>query len=461
MTTEAITTAAGVPESINPYRELKGARQVLFALGHLGPGALAQFITVWLLLYLSGGEPIILSASLVGTALLTSTIIDAVADPIVANWSDRYHHSKYGRRLPFIIGGTLPMIIAFVMVWLTGYISPSVVWRFIWVAFWLKIFYFTYTIVVNPYFALLPEIAPTKKQRSFIQSFVALFGILGMGFALGASGFLIAHFGHIVSAIIMGVFCALVMIGPMLTIRINPQADVEQLEPGSRNIFISIKDAFGNLAFRNYIIGFCIFFLGFQLIQYNLAFFTTVLLELDTGMSSLLFISSVVSGVALIPVYNIFLRKMTNINALKMAVFSFAIIAVLIALTPVLHTFINGTVLGFALMILLGFPYSGLMVIPNILISEIIDEDKAIHHKAREALFFGVQGLINKFMVALAAFAVGVILDMFGNTIEQPYGVRLIAPLAAVTAIVGYLVLRRSNLGLATAGPVSVEQQEE
>ena len=430
------------------YKQLTGAKQVIFALGHIGPGSLNQFITTWLMISLTSGENVIMNSSLVGVSLMIGRLVDAMADPLVANWSDRFANSRFGRRMPFMIGGTIPMILSFNMLWYTRYISDNGILRFLWILGGVNLFYFAYTVVVNPYFALLPEIASEKKQRMFIQSFVALFGILGMGISMGASGFLIDRFGYGGAGLIMSILCAVVMVGPLLTVRINPGAkDLPAEESSSSNILVSLKSALSNKSFRTYILGFCIFFLGFQMIQYNMAFLTTVLLGLDRGMSSILFITSVVTAVLLIPVYNLIMKKLASIDALRLAVGSFMAIAILMALLPaLLGSSGHGMILGFVLMALLGFPYSGMMVIPNILVSEIIDEDIRVNHMHREALFFGVQGLINKFMVSIAALTVGFILDVFGNSTEHPVGVILVAPIAAVVALIGFLVMTHLNI---------------
>ena len=437
---------------MNQYHELKGFKQILFTLGHIGPGALAQFITIWLMLYLTTGDEVIVSGTLVGTSLLVGGIIDAVADPLVANWSDNFHNSRFGRRMPFIIGGLIPMVISFNLLWYTAAISANPTIRFIWVMVMLKIFYFTYTIVVNPYFALQPEIATSKKQRMFIQSFVALFGILGMGISMGASGFLIEALDFRLASLVMSILCVVVMVGPVLTVRVNQNQTAASdaaatVAKKKNNMFASVTGSLKNKTFRRYITGFCIFFLGFQLIQFNLAFLTTVLLELEPGMSSILFIASVVSGLLFIPVYNLLMKKMSSINGLKLAVGSFVVVAILIVFIPMVVSAVgNGMIVGLVLMILLGFPYSGLMVLPNMLVAEIIDEDIRTSGVHREAMFFGVQGLINKFMVAIAGFVVGIVLDVFGNSIETPLGVILIAPIAAGVALVGFLVMLRFNI---------------
>lgn len=432
---------------MNQYRELKGIRQIVFALGHIGPGMLSQFITTWLLLYLTSGESVLVKSSLVGISLMLGRIVDAVSDPLVANWSDRLSGHKWGRRLPFMVFGTPLMIVSFVLLWYTQLFGSAAV-RFIWVLVWVNVFYFAYTVVVNPYFALLPEIASGKQQRMFIQSFVAFFGILGMGIAMGASGFLVDALGYGMAGIVMGILCALTLVGPFLTVRTEGQAPQPAAEKTpSANIFVSMKSALENRNFRNYIFGFCIFYLGFQLIQYNLAFITTVLLELDKGMSSTLFIASVLAAVLLIPVYNLLLKKLSCSSALKLAIGAYVAVAMLIAGIPLWAGLgINTKALGFGLMVLLGFPYSGLMVIPNVIVSEIIDEDVRVNGVHREALFFGVQGLINKFMVSLAALIVSVVLDVLGNNAQQPLGVIAVAPLAAVVSVVGFVFICRLHL---------------
>ena len=433
-------------ESTAQYEELKGFKQILFALGHIGPGMLNQFITIWLLIFLAPIDgSVILKSSLVGTALLCGRIIDAIADPIVAQWSDRLVSRRWGRRIPFMVIGTIPMVISFNLLWITPMLPAVTLLRFIWVLVWVNLFYFSYTVVVNPYFALLPEITEKKEQRMFIQSFVSLFGILGMGIAMGASGFLIEAMGETGAGLVLSAFAVLVLVAPVLAIRTNPDySDKLEIHPKT-NIFKNIADALRMPMFRNYITGFATFFLGFQLIQYNLAFITTVLLGLDRGMSSLLFITSVVAALAFIPVYNLIVNRTSPTRGLEIAIFSFVLIAAILAFTNALTGFIPARLLGFILMGLLGFPYSGLMVIPNVLISEIIDEDFREHKVRREALFFGVQGLINKFMVSIASFLVGLLLDIFGRTPEQPFGVIAVLPLGAVVALVGFLIIRHMN----------------
>ncbi len=161
-------------------------------------------------------------------------------------------------------------------------------------------------------------------------------------------------------------------------------------------------------------------------------------------MSSTLFIVSVVCALAFIPAYNVFVKKFGTVKSLMISMASYALVALLIMALPQVRG-ISGTVLGFALMALLGFPYSGLMVIPNVLVSEIIDDDYRRFAVRREAMFFGVQGLVNKLATAFASFAVGVLHDLLGSTADQSLGITVVAPIAAAFALVGFFVMLRLN----------------
>jgi glycoside/pentoside/hexuronide:cation symporter, GPH family len=54
-----------------------------------------------------------LSAALAGTAMALGLIVDAIGDPLIGSLSDN-HHSRWGRRLPFMIVATPILMISFV-----------------------------------------------------------------------------------------------------------------------------------------------------------------------------------------------------------------------------------------------------------------------------------------------------------------------------------------------------------
>ena len=54
-----------------------------------------------------------LSGSATGFVLFLSVLWDAISDPLVGTWSDRFN-SRWGRRHPFMVAGAIPLGIGFV-----------------------------------------------------------------------------------------------------------------------------------------------------------------------------------------------------------------------------------------------------------------------------------------------------------------------------------------------------------
>ena len=87
--------------------------QVLYALG-VSYAIVDQIFAQWILYFYlpseSSGLKPFMAPVLVSIALAISRLVDMVTDPLVGFLSDKYN-SKYGRRIPFVAVGTIPLII--------------------------------------------------------------------------------------------------------------------------------------------------------------------------------------------------------------------------------------------------------------------------------------------------------------------------------------------------------------
>ncbi|MEZ0242488.1 MAG: MFS transporter, partial [Sphingomonas sp.] len=123
--------------------------------------------------------------------------VDAVADPAIGLWSDRLR-SRYGRRLPFMVGGLLPFAGAFGLLFsmpagLTG--MP----QFIYATVCLVALRLSLSFFVLPFTAVGAEVTDDHRERASVvayrltfQSSGILIGVfLGLGvFMAGATGML-------------------------------------------------------------------------------------------------------------------------------------------------------------------------------------------------------------------------------------------------------------------------------
>lgn len=118
-----------------------------------------------------------LSGTIVGTGLLLALCVDAVTDPFVGVWSDQWQ-SKWGRRHPFMVFGSLPF--AFFLFAL--FLPPKNLEQnalFAWFLVFSILTRTAQTFFQIPYLSLGAELTSDYKERSIIYSYTQLFGFLG------------------------------------------------------------------------------------------------------------------------------------------------------------------------------------------------------------------------------------------------------------------------------------------
>lgn len=144
-----------------------------------------------------------------GALLGAGKLIEAFDDPFIGHWSDRTK-TRWGRRLPFIVGG-LPLLIgAFILLWTplpAGFVAPAVAALAV-----IQLYYLGATIVHQPYEAVLAEMARSSEERVRVSSWKVAFGTVGAGVGLVGSGLLIGAIGFPGMAIALGLLATSVAI---------------------------------------------------------------------------------------------------------------------------------------------------------------------------------------------------------------------------------------------------------
>ena len=113
------------------------------------------------------------SPALIGVALLIPRLWDAFTDPLMGVISDNFH-SRWGRRKPFIVIGSIFMGVSFGLLWM----APTEWSETLKIAYFIvfQIFFFTFfTIFYVPYTALTYEMTPDYNERTRVMSVTAFF----------------------------------------------------------------------------------------------------------------------------------------------------------------------------------------------------------------------------------------------------------------------------------------------
>ncbi len=415
--------------------------KIVYGAGSGGFSLIDRVLITWLFYYyitspLEGVEALMPPFAF-GIIMFLGRAIDAVADPVIARWSDNYR-GRLGRRMPFMLFSGVAYALIFVLLFYPPVAETSAL-NTIYLAVLLAIYFSLFTAYVCPYLALLPELARSNKDRVDLATFRAVFMLLGVGIALIGSGILIGMLGF------HGMVWSLAALG--LVLLYLPLAikerDYAEAKPATLGLAEAIKTTFKNHAFVIYLVGNVTFWLGFNIITLNLPLYVTVLLGGTEDEASIYFGLAFVVALLFFPAVNIFSKKI----GLK-AVMMFALVAFMVLLP--LFYFLGQPVLGLApevfgyiLMALAGLPLAVIFIVPEAIVAAVSDLEEKLSGQRREAMYFGAQGFILKLALGLSTVITGALLQVFGSTVDQPLGIQLTGPVSALFILVGVVVFRR------------------
>jgi Na+/melibiose symporter-like transporter len=145
-----------------------------YGFGSVAYGVKNNGFDYFLMLFYS--QVVGLDARLVGVAITTALVFDAISDPIVGYWSDNFR-SPWGRRHPFMYAAALPVTVSYYLLWNPPELSQTgLFWYLLVTAVCIRTFV---TLYETPSSALTPELSESYDERSSLLSFRYFFGWSG------------------------------------------------------------------------------------------------------------------------------------------------------------------------------------------------------------------------------------------------------------------------------------------
>ena len=430
---------------------------VYFSMSGIGSEALNQTRNIWLLYIYSPGDDssrealIPLAAATV--VLFAARLIGALDDALIGYWSDRTK-SRLGRRLPFILAGTPFWILSGFLVLVPPEDSSELTIA-LYLLFTLELYNVFSTIASGPFEALLPEVAPSNRERLRISSLKVLFGVAGAAIGLVGSGLLKDAFGL---AVMSGVMAGLALLFRVVAVA-AVWNHVDRLAPSSTMPFRqAMRVTFANREFVRFLPTFVMFGIALAMLTGMLPFYVDAVfgedyrikagpIDVEVGdgaMTSILTAVVIGSMLCMVPV---FLRLSRHRS--KRQAFSIALLGCSLAFPTVcLLGFLPGIpVLAQALvaMALCGAPLVGVYLFPAPITADIADYDAAVTGERREATYFGTQNFVEKTAGSLAPLFLGGLL-LLGNDSGDDLGIRLVGPAAGLITFAGFWLFRGYTL---------------
>ncbi len=148
---------------------------ILYASGSGTMGINSAIFGGWVLFYYN--QVLGLNAVLASTALGISLVFDAISDPLVGAWSDRFK-SKWGRRHPFVYISIIPLALGFYFLFSIPSSSDQnfLFWKLLLLVILIRI---SLTFYETPRAALGPELTKEYDRRTFVTGWSYVMGVMG------------------------------------------------------------------------------------------------------------------------------------------------------------------------------------------------------------------------------------------------------------------------------------------
>ncbi|MBT4159847.1 MAG: MFS transporter [Gammaproteobacteria bacterium] len=326
-----------------------------------------------------------ISLTLIGLVITGAAIFDAITDPVMGHFSDRWR-TRWGRRRPWIVLG-VPLWAG--AVWML--LNPSVGVTVTYLAFFYLMMRASSTILGLPYVAWGLELSSNYHTRTMIQSVREKYVLAGLVTSALIIAFSEEIFGRAEASFVLSNFSLVVLVlvplSALLVVSFVPEV------PTYNAPTVSLKD-------------------GLKMMYKNKLFFRLLMIELliaggenFRNTLSLLFIQDYIglpnvgralmlyfgSGLLAIPFWDWLARRFGKHQSLASAMVLVSIVSIGVL------TVTEGQITRFyVLFSLKGFCFGAFAYLPRAMLADVVDLDTIRSGTARPASYFALLGFITK-----------------------------------------------------------------
>ncbi len=427
-------------------------QKILYSGGSLGTAlSLVAFNTYIQFYYV---DKLGLGAEWFGIGWLIYGAWNAVNDPLAGFLSDNTK-TRWGRRIPWIAGSFIPLGIAFYFLWMPpeSLVAASGLSLFLYFIAVVLIFDTLWTFAVMNWTTLFPEMITDEKERASVSGLRQAFTVVGL-LVGGTFRILVGPdwSGIGTMALFFGGLTSLSLGLSLLGSKEQPHVQHEK-QP---SLLPALRATFRNLSFRWFLVPSLSKEFIVSILAAAIPFWTKYVLVLrepalmfgatiDPGFQESILLASIfLLTLPGIPFWTWVAKRFSARRGWQISQATFALSILTIYVSSDFTTALLGTSV-------VGLSFAGLLVYPDLLLADVIDEDETIVGARREGMYFGINGFMIRFGVMLQGLTTSAVLLTSGYVsrpgvgVEQPdsavFGIRamitLVPILASLVAIWG------------------------
>ena len=360
------------------------------------------------------------------------TIWNAFNDPLIGFLSDRTN-TKYGRRKPFIMLGSIPIIILYIIIWLPPLpAGGNEIFTFLYLLLMLILYDTFYTMVALPYDSLFPELYTSVKERSQVNTIRQILAVVGLLAAALVPGIVVASetaplSEQMFSYFLNGVITAII-IGVSLLVSLKwgvKERKEFKLDYQQQPKFIqSFKYAMKNKGFVLYTIMFFLYEYILLLLATLIQIFGREILDASP------FETSILMGIMyIVGLVSVALWKWLDVKIGGKKGYAIAMIAYFFASLPLM--FVDFYLFAVIIAVFMGIGFGGMLYFIYLIIADVIDEDELKTGIRREGAFFGITNFFMRLSMILSIVTIGIVFVQTGWEVYNPlvdvrFGLRLL-----------------------------------
>jgi len=390
--------------------------KIAYGIGNLGTALFFHTIGAYIIFFYT--DVVRLDPKLVSLAFAISYgVWNAINDPLIGYISDRTR-TRWGRRVPYILFGAPLLFIVFALVWLPPVggrplATPSHFGTFLYFAILIALFDLFYTAVSVPYISLFPEMYEDIADRTEVSIYRQVAAMVGSVLAMAATPViadaLSGRFGRLWGWTGAGVILGLVGSGAFLVSLLGSREREEFRAEKAMPLVEAFKATFTNRTFLAFVGANLMICYIWSWLSAMVPFFTKYIIGAEEKEAGRLFLTMFVTSMLLYPLWRKVALRRGSKDTLAIAVSLFVIFLLLVLVVRNLPQ-------ALVMMLLLGVANSGITLVREVVLSDVIDEDELHTGRRREGSYFGVNAFIERFAMVLVGGSTALVLSISGYT---------------------------------------------
>ena len=332
------------------------------------------------------------------------TLYNAANNPVLGFLSDRTR-SRWGRRIPYILFGGLPYALAFALLFTAPYDGKTnPVGLLIYFGAAIIAWEGLYTSLATGYYGLLPEMFGTYEERTDVAAKMNIFQIIGLFIGAALPPMLANIMGWSGMAALFAVISVIAIYAGFPAMFERPELKRDTSFPFGE----ALKSTFINRSYLTAAGAQTMRFFATGSLQTGILFYIKYSLKADEGLATVILgIAFFIAMFSLYPWRNWIANKLDSRRTLMLANAIMILGIIPMGFSPN----INFT---YAAAVVIGIGLGGLVLIGDVIMTEVVDEDEVKTGHQRAGTYFGMSGFLITLSGLLVSSVFGTLMPAFG-----------------------------------------------